>query len=104
MKKIFVSQPMRGKTDEEIIAARSNALQTAKDAIDEEVQLINSFFEDAPVGENPLWYLGESIKLLAGADAAVFAKGWETARGCRIERMCAREYGIHTIEEFGGRV
>lgn len=102
MKKVFISQPMRGKTDEEIIATRSNALQSAMDAVGEEVKLIDSFFKGAPAEAKPLWYLGESIKCLAEADVAFFAKGWETVRGCRIEHMCAREYGVHMIEEFGG--
>lgn len=42
----------------------------------------------------PLWYLGKSIELLSTADVAYFLKGWNTARGCRIEYMCANDYGI----------
>ena len=45
-----------------------------------------------------LEYLGESLKLLAKADIAYFAPGWNKARGCKIEHQCALEYGIHTIE------
>ena len=41
-----------------------------------------------------MWSLGESIKLLSTADVAYFLKGWNTARGCRIEYMCANDYGI----------
>lgn len=32
--------------------------------------------------------------LLSTADVAYFLKGWNTARGCRIEYMCADNYGI----------
>lgn len=32
------------------------------------------------------------------ADVAYFAPGWDKARGCKIENICAKEYGIHTIE------
>ena len=58
----------------------------------------SSFFQRAPEDAKPLWYLGESLKLLATADVAYFAPGWDKARGCKIENICAKEYGIHTIE------
>ena len=44
MKKLFISQPMRGKSNEEILAIRSDATQAAKDAVGEEVEVIDSFF------------------------------------------------------------
>lgn len=97
MKKLFISQPMRGKTDEEILAVRAQAKQTAERMMEEEVEVIDSFFKAAVVPSTvlsrPLWFLGESLKLLSGADVAYFAKGWEEARGCRIEHECAEEYG-----------
>ena len=45
----------------------------------------------------PLEYLGESLKLLAGADWVWFCDGWDEARGCKVENTCAREYGISII-------
>ena len=98
MKKLFISQPMTGKTDDEILAERSNAIQAAKDSVNDEIEVIDSFFQNAPADAKPLWYLGESLKLLATADAAYFAPGWNKARGCKIKNLCAKEYGIHTIE------
>lgn len=77
MKKLFISQPMRGKTDEEILAVRSDAIQAAKDAVGEDVELIESFFQNAPAEARPLWFLGKSLELLATADIAYFAHGWE---------------------------
>lgn len=100
MKKLFISQPMKGKTDEEIIAEREKAIQRAKEALHDDVEIIESFFQDAPVEARPLWYLAESLKLLAGADVAYFARGWENARGCKIEHTCALEYGIDVIESW----
>lgn len=99
MKKLFISQPMRGKTNEEIIATRENAIASAERELGEKVEVINSFFEDAPVDANPLWYLAKSLELLSTADVAFFAKGWENARGCRIENTCAIEYGIDLVIE-----
>ena len=89
---------MRGKTDDEILAERRNAIQAAKDSVNNEIEVIDSFFQNAPADAKPLWYLGESLKLLATADVAYFAPGWNKARGCIIENLCAKEYGIHTIE------
>lgn len=98
MKKLFISQPMRDKRDEEILKARETAVGFAKEILAEDVEVIDSFFQRAPADAKPLWYLGESLKLLATADVAYFAPGWNKARGCKIENICAKEYGIHTIE------
>ena len=98
MKKLFISQPMRGKTDEEILKERKEAIEAAERILGEEVEVIESFFEKAPVDAKPLWFLGKSIELLSDADIVFFAKGWEEARGCKIEHECAVEYGIIVIE------
>ena len=98
--KLFISQPMRGKTDEEILATRQKAIASAERHLGEKVEVIDSFFQNAPVDASPLWYLAKSIELLAAADVAYFAKGWEEARGCRIENTCAIEYGIDVIEDY----
>lgn len=100
MKKLFISQPMRGKTNEEIEAVRAAAIKSAKEFLKEDVEVIDSFFKDAPVDAKPLWFLGKSLELLSTADVAYFAKGWEDMRGCRIEHTCAVEYGIDVIESY----
>ena len=99
MKKLFISQPMRDKGDEEILSARCNALAVAEFQMQDTVQLIDSFFQNAPDDAKPLWYLGESLKKLAEADVAFFAKGWQNARGCRIEHEAAVAYGIEVLYE-----
>lgn len=88
MKKLFISQPMKGKSDEEILA--------------EPVEVIDSFFQSAPADARPLWFLGKSLELLSTADVVYFAKGWEKARGCKIENTCAIEYGITVLEDYKG--
>lgn len=90
---------MRGRTDKEILAVREKAVKSAEKQVGEPVEVIDSFFQSAPVNTKPLWYLGESLKLLSQADVAFFAKGWNEARGCRIENTCAIEYGIKVIVE-----
>ena len=100
MKKLFISQPMRGKTDAEILQEREKAVASAQKLLGEEVEVIDSFFQNAPVDAKPLWFLGKSLELLSTADVAYFAKDWEDARGCRIENTCAIEYGITIIEDY----
>lgn len=102
MKKLFISQPMNGKTEEEILAVRKKAIESAKVMLNEDVEVIESYFEDynPDKGCVPLKYLAKSLELLADADVAYFAKGWESARGCRIENQCAIEYGVDTIEDY----
>lgn len=98
MKKLFISQPMRGKSDEEILAEREQAIKAAQELVGEPVEVIDSFFQNAPADARPLWFLGKSLELLSTADVAYFAEGWQDARGCRIEHECAVEYGIDRIE------
>lgn len=102
MIRLFISQPMKGKTDEEILAVREKAVASAKKILPdgEEVAVIDSFFQNALADARPLWFLGKSLELLSTADVAYFAKGWQDARGCRIENTCAIEYGIEAIEDY----
>ena len=97
MTKIFISQPMTGKTTEEIEDKRHHIIDKLRE--NECVEIIDSFFKDAPHDTKPLWYLGESIKLMSEADIVFFCNGWQTARGCQIEHDCALEYGIDTMYE-----
>lgn len=102
MTKIFISQPMNGKTNEKIEDERNYTISilTSRFAKENErIEIIDSFFKDAPHDSKPLWYLGESIKLMSEADVVFFCNGWQTARGCQIEHDCALEYGIDTMYE-----
>lgn len=98
-KKLFISQPMNGKTNEEILSVREKAIKSAERELGEPVEVIDSFFKDAPHEVKPLWFLAKSLELLSTADVAYFAKGWENARGCRIENQCAIDYGIELVIE-----
>ena len=76
------------------------AIESAERNLGEPVEVIDSFFQNAPADARPLWFLGKSLELLSTADIAYFAKGWEDARGCRIKNQCAIEYGIEVIEDY----
>ena len=96
--KIFISQPMRNKTNEEIINEREKIKHNLESImIDTKITILDSFFENAPHEAKPLWFLGKSFEILSTADLAVFAEGWEEARGCRLEHEATIAYGINRI-------
>ena len=99
MKKVFISQPMNGKTDDEILAERQKIIEMAKEDLGE-IEVIDSFFTGAPHDAKPLWFLGKSFELLADADIAYFANGWQSARGCKFEHDASIAYGIDTVEVY----
>ena len=99
MKRLFISQPMKDKTDEEIKAIRAKIVADASKLINDDIEIIDSFFEKAPHNARPLWFLGKSLELLSTADIAYFAEDWSKYRGCKIEHECAVLYGINIIND-----
>lgn len=89
--KIMISQPMKGKTNEQIKDER----EALKIAIEASGGIcMDTVFENVDNG-TPLSYLAKSIKYLDEADIVWFMPGWDKSRGCRIEFECAKEYGKH---------
>lgn len=99
MIKVFISQPMRDKTDDEIKKERERAIEEVKKVFNDEVEIIDSFFEGAPHDAKPLWFLGESFKKLSDADVVYFCKGFENYRGCMLEFQAASQYGVKVMTE-----
>ena len=97
-KTIFISQPMGGLSDEQVPQERTVAISKAKALLGEDVAPLETFFDDFGPAAKPLDYLARSIEFLAKADVAIFAPGWQNARGCRIEHQCAEDYGIPVME------
>lgn len=105
-KKAMLSQVMAGKTDEEIAAVREKAM---KDLAAKGYEVINTLFTDEwhskekmverGVVQIPLWFLAKSLENMSLCHAAYFCKGWENARGCRIEHEAAVAYGLEIIYE-----
>lgn len=108
MLKAMLSQPMAGKTDEEIIATRDKAI---KALAEQGYEIVNTFFtdewyskekmEERGVVQIPLCFLAKSLENMSLCHAAYFCKGWEKARGCRIEHEAACAYGLTVIYEDG---
>lgn len=105
--KAMISQPMAGKTDGEIVEARDKAIAKLE-AMGYEV--VNTLFTDEWYGDEamsergvvqvPLCFLARSLENMSLCHAAYFCKGWENARGCRIEHDAALAYGLEVI--YGG--
>ena len=106
MKKAMLSQPMAGKTDEEIAATREKAIKVLEEKGDE---VVNTLFTDEwysidamkkrGVVQIPICYLAKSLENMSLCHAAYFCKGWENARGCKIEHDAAVAYGLDIIYE-----
>jgi hypothetical protein len=87
--KIFISQPMRSRSDKAILQERAEIMDALAN-VDNKAEEIKSFI---PGKNDPLESLGTSISMMAQANQVIFAPGWKKARGCRIEYLIAVEYG-----------
>lgn len=102
--RVFISQPMTGRTLDEVKKERQD-IESIMHELDDglstkgiSVKVIDSFDEQAFIeGRNPLDCLGDCIKKMSEANIVVFAPGWDKSRGCRIEHQCAVEYQLATI-------
>ena len=106
MMKAMLSQPMAGKTEEEIVSTRHKAIMALEGM---GYTIVNTLFtdewyskeamEERGVEQIPLCYLAKSLENMSLCHAAYFCKGWENARGCRIEHEAAKAYGLTIIYE-----
>ena len=106
MKKAMLSQPMAGKTNEEIIATRERAIKSLNKL---GYEVVNTLFtdewysqekmEERGVVQIPLCFLAKSLESMSLCHVAYFCKGWEKTRGCRIEHEAAVAYGLKVIYE-----
>lgn len=102
----MLSQPMAGKTEEEIIATRDKAVRTLKEM---GFEVVNTLFMNEWCSEEsmrkrgainrPLCFMAKSLENMSLCHAVYFCKGWEQARGCRIEHEAAKAYGLEIIYE-----
>lgn len=106
MMKAMLSQPMAGKTEAEIVSTREKAVAALKA---QGYEVVNTLFTDKwyskesmverGVVQIPLCFLAKSLENMSLCHAAYFCRGWEQARGCRIEHDAAVAYGLKVIYE-----
>ena len=95
-----------GQTDEEIIATRERAIKTLEAR---GYEIVNTLFTDEwysnenmekrGVVQIPLCFLAKSLENMSLCHAVYFCKGWDQARGCKIEHDAAVAYGLEIICE-----
>ena len=92
MAKLFVSCPMRGRTERQIRDTINQLCDIAEAIFNEKFEVIDTWIaENAPASNyEQLWYLGKSIQLMSEADAFI-ANG--VLRG---------DSSIYIYERFGG--
>ena len=105
MMKAMLSQPMAGKSEEEIRATREKAIKALEKR---NYEIVNTLFTDEwyssdkmkerGVVQIPLCFLAKSLENMSLCHAA-YCKGWEQARGCRIEHDAAVAYGLTILYE-----
>ena len=106
MKKAMLSQPMAGKTNDEIVATREKAIKFLES---NGYEVVNTLFTDEwysqekmterGVVQIPLCFLAKSLENMSLCHVAYFCKGWEKTRGCKIEHDAAVAYGLEVIYE-----
>lgn len=104
--KAMISQPMAGKTDEEIVLTREKATKALES---KGYEVVNTLFTDEWYSNEsmkergvvliPLCFLAKSLENMSLCHAVYFCKGWKNARGCRIEHDAALAYGLNIIYE-----
>ena len=97
---------MNGLTEEQIGEARNRFLRYAAE---NNYEVVNTYFHDEwyskksmegrGVVQVPMCFLAKSLENMSLCHAAYFSKGWENARGCKIEHEVALRYGVKIIYE-----
>ena len=106
-KKIFISQPMTGLEEKDILTIRNDAINDIKEMSKQtgvNVEIIDSYITDATriyvesmfddIENWDIYWLGRSLEKLAKANVLWLVDGWKQSKGCNIELECAKRYGI----------
>jgi len=102
--KVFISQPMNGLSFDEIKNNREKIVKEIEERYPGLVfDVADTLFVEEPDDVYKiynLYYLGRSIQELGKCDAIYFASDWHNARGCKIERQIAEDYGITILNDY----
>lgn len=100
-KKAMISQPMAGKTGEEIVATRDLAVaklrQMGYEVANTVFEFTDEMLDALEVQHASLYYLASSLQAMSRCDCVYFCEGWKNARGCKIEHEAAEAYGLEVI-------
>lgn len=96
MKKLFISVPMRGRTEENIKKSREDLHKLAEIMFGEKLEVLNSVIAtEAPeCNQQRIWYLGKSIEIMSQADCFIGVEYADLWPGCNVETKVARDYEL----------
>ena len=83
--KVFISQAMHGKTEEEVMERRKEIIKDLQERYkNRKLEVIDNYTHpDAPEDAGRLWHLGRSIQQMEDADLIVFDRDWYKSNGCQ---------------------
>lgn len=95
-KKLYISCPMKGRTEEAIRHDMDRMHKMAEIVFDQELEVIPTYVKHDPpeTGNKAIYCLGESIKKMAEAGYFIGVVGACGARGCQVETEVAGAYEI----------
>lgn len=106
MMKAMISQPMAGRTDEEIAEAREKAIKFLES---QGYEVVNTLFTDEwnskesikerGVVNVPLCFLAKALENMSKCDIVYFCEGWKKSRGCIVEHHAATLYEMIILYE-----
>ena len=109
--KVFISQPMTGKTQEEIEETYKKAVEDIKKRFIHDDMLPLEFLSTRNYilprcftrggHHQGIATLSHAIQVLSMADAVYFCEGAEESRGCAVEHAVAKVYGIPMFRPEG---
>ena len=104
--RVFISQPMSGRTAEAVAETRAEAEKVIDKYFckfhNNTYEIVTTFHDqEAKDAENfnhpKLYRLGHALMVLASCDYIYFAGDWKNKRSCVIEFLAARMFGVNII-------
>ena len=109
--KIFISQPMTGLDEEEILFTRAKEKAKARLMFGDDVEFAPTYtsdevrtsveqsamkrnYERAEKTNWDIFCLVDSLRYMCTCDTLWLVEGWENSKGCQIEREIAEMYGL----------
>lgn len=96
--KLFVSCPMKGRTEENIKKSFEVMQRVAETYAGESLQVINPYEpKEFESDAERIRSMGDSLKLMAEADYFITCENYFEYRGCSVENRVAGLYGLKRI-------
>lgn len=101
--KVFLSHPMSGLSEDEVLKLREDAVSHLKEYFPGDIEIVENYYhENAPENAGRLWHLGRSIQQMEenDIDAIYFCGDYTQAKGCLVEVMISKLYGIEVLNNL----